>query len=531
MEADFSHAFFLNSLWASTFAAVFLTLPGVWIAALLGFEARAHRGPSVLLIAPFLGMCTYGPFSLLMTWLFGYSATILVFSWLLFQGLVVLGLRHLARGDMQVETFCAGTHRIIFILLVAAGLWALLPVSNIYPAVFDGGLYVNENIFDHMKIAIVNSIAREGIPAKDPFYAPLGQQIDLIYYYAWHFVGAQIRTITGVTGWQAEVAMQWFTSFAVMGMLAGMAIRVAKHASAGFILLLLALTGPPVESFISSVGPRFAHWLGFPSSHSFEVIWIQLSWAPQHAVAGLCTVLALFLISHAYSRPQLRWTHAVVIGMVSAFAFSSSVWVGGVAVCIAFPVLVLALWRTGLPLRLIGTPLAASVAFAIVLALPVLFAVMSGPEIGGDHFPLRFSVYRSTGYFALHGPFQYLGHIVLYWIEFIPWYLGVVFVLGVLALAAYRSDKIELRAFKGLSVAAVFIYFIMAQFIKSSIANNDFGWRVVNVPYDLLLIWSSLVIAHLFVRVADWRLVMPYPFFARVVGPVSGAGIAIGVIS
>jgi hypothetical protein len=59
----FSTEFFCNSLLAAAYAFFFFGLPGLWTGLLLGLRANL----SILFIAPALGLCTFGPFSLLFT--------------------------------------------------------------------------------------------------------------------------------------------------------------------------------------------------------------------------------------------------------------------------------------------------------------------------------------------------------------------------------------------------------------------------------------------------------------------------------
>jgi hypothetical protein len=34
------------------------------------------------------------------------------------------------------------------------------------------------------------------------------------YYYLWHFSAAVVAVLTGVSGWEADAALTWFTAFA-----------------------------------------------------------------------------------------------------------------------------------------------------------------------------------------------------------------------------------------------------------------------------------------------------------------------------
>ncbi|MBE9563327.1 MAG: hypothetical protein IMF12_10755, partial [Proteobacteria bacterium] len=130
-----------------------------------------------------------------------------------------------------------------------------------------------------------------------PYYAPNGETIPLIYYYTWHFLASQIKLIANVTGWQAEVAFNWFTGFATISFLSALAIRITKKAITGFLLLLFALAGPPADLLPMLLGPRWENLIGYPPVHGLEVLWMQMSWVPQHVFSALALVVLLFTVT------------------------------------------------------------------------------------------------------------------------------------------------------------------------------------------------------------------------------------------
>lgn len=385
-------------------------------------------------------------------------------------------------------------------LLAAASLWGLVPAFDIYPFLYQDGLYVNGQIYDHMKIAFVDGIAREGLPPLNPFYAPAGERIPLIYYYTWHFFGAQIKTLSGVSGWQAEVAMSWFTSFANVAFISALAVRISSRLWAGFALLLMGLASPPAAILPQIMGAWWKDFIDLPQGHPLEVLWVQLSWAPQHVFAALCSVLLLFLVTHALLSPRLRWNYAVIAGLTAAAGFGASVWVGGVALAIAIPALVLVLLLALSPLRFdyskYGMPLILALGVCAIFSLPVLYAVTSGPKVA-DGFPLALKLYNSTRLFERDTLLDIVAHIVLYWLQFLPLCLGIVYVLGLFAISTYSPRDLETRIFKYLSVSAILAYLLVIQWVQSAISNNDFGWRSVNVPFMLLLIWAAVALTEL----------------------------------
>ncbi|MBI4579612.1 MAG: hypothetical protein HY718_07920, partial [Planctomycetes bacterium] len=72
----------------------------------------------------------------------------------------------------------------------------------------------------------------------------MGKRILLVYYYLWHFLASHLRLIAGVTGWQADVALTWFTASSTISFLCLVAMRLSRRTLAAFFVLLLALRGP-----------------------------------------------------------------------------------------------------------------------------------------------------------------------------------------------------------------------------------------------------------------------------------------------
>jgi len=532
---SFVSDFFLHSLLAALVATILFSLPGLGVLRLLGLMTRKHF-LAALLVAPALGMCTYGPFSLAFTALFGYSTLTIIIAWLLFQAIVLLWIRQQA-NTIGIENFCYLSHTHSLFLLIGAALCAMIPTMNIFPAVYQDGLFVNGQIFDHAKIAIVDAIAREGLLPINPYYAPDGETIPLIYYYTWLFLTSQLKLLAGATGWQAEVAFNWFTGLASLSFLCALAIRMTQKARAGVFLLLFALTAAPADLLPLLFGPRWADWVGYPPVHGLELWWIQMSWVPQHLFSALAVVVLIFLVSRVLISERLHSSYAMMAGLTAAAAFGASVWVGGIALLFALPFLILmALWIR-LPKRhyfnALKTALLA-VAICGLFAIPLLISQTSGPSLLNAELPFGLELYTATSLFNKEPYWGYIAHIVLFWLQFLPLNLGIVFVLGSLAVLARSTTTIqEERIFQAISIGSIFGFLLIVQFLQSTIANNDLGWRAVLVPVMLLLVWSAIALTELSsgdsVMLSKWRTHAVR--WRKAVLPLAMVGLTIGIFS
>ena len=62
-------------------------------------------------------------------------------------------------------------------------------------------------IFDHSKIAIIDAMARLGLPPVNPLFGETRRAVRLAYYYLWHFSAAELALVARRSGWEADIAL------------------------------------------------------------------------------------------------------------------------------------------------------------------------------------------------------------------------------------------------------------------------------------------------------------------------------------
>ena len=225
---------------------------------------------------------------------------------------------------------------------LGAAVLAVGPALAILPKVSGESVLLASAIFDHSKIAIVDEMARLGLPPGNPFFGEVGQPARLAYYYLFHFSAAVLALLLGITGWEADAAMTWFAAFASLMLMMGLAAWIAGRTAAAYWVLPLALAAS-LRGFLRSCShpshcgnvlrpaSGFGAWLG------------HASWAPQHLISASCVVLAIWLMSQIAQRgtPLL----IVTLGLVAAAGFESSTWVGGVTFAAAALLSAWCCWR------------------------------------------------------------------------------------------------------------------------------------------------------------------------------------------
>ena len=210
----------------------------------------------------------------------------------------------------------------------AAALVALLPTATILPKSSGGAVWLADATFDHAKVAIIDAIARLGLPPVNPVIGEAGAQSGLAYYYLWHFSAAEIALVTSRSGWEADVGLTWFTAFASLTLMMGLAVWLSKRGIAAIFVVALATAGslwvPLSWTFqVKSFPPVLAPPIGMGG-------WLfQATWAPQHLMAASCVVTAMLLLTRYALRQNLALV--VTIALLVVAGFESSAFVGGIA--------------------------------------------------------------------------------------------------------------------------------------------------------------------------------------------------------
>ncbi|MFZ0113583.1 MAG: hypothetical protein WAL15_04440, partial [Xanthobacteraceae bacterium] len=255
----------------------------------LGFALAQRLLPRAVMlpVAPVLGWAVQNAASLPIFLLAGFSTTLVVALALLAlaAGIYAISAQRRAFGGLSVE-MPAWAYGL-------AALLAVIPTLAILPKETGDGVVLAGPMFDHAKAAIIDDMARLGLPPGNPFFGAAGDR--LAYYYLWHFGAAQFARVLGISGWEADVAMTWFTAFASLTLMMGLAAWLSRRAFATLWVGLFAL----------AASLRFPLWILIGSESVNGLVWpatglggwlFQASWVPQHLMAAACAVLAILLM-------------------------------------------------------------------------------------------------------------------------------------------------------------------------------------------------------------------------------------------
>src|SRR5580700_2389845 len=415
---------------ASSLNAVLAALVAAALWTLLGYALGRRLLPRALAAgaAPVLGWAVHGTVTLPLFTLIGFTPSAVIIVAVLCVIAAVLSFWFTALGDAETAAVIPPWS------VAAAALFALAPSVAIVPKFSGGAVYLANPIFDHSKIAIIDAMTRQGLPPVDPVYGAVGSHGQFFYYYLWHYSAAGLAQALRVSGWEADIALTWFTAFASLCLLMGVAVWLAKKPGAAIWVVLLAAAA----SLRVTLSWIFGSWSLKPfldDPTGFAGWLFQAAWAPQHVMSAACVVLAMLLVAR-YAM-QRSMALLLTLALVVVAGFESSTYVGGitfaVAALAAAPLLIAAIERPNRLRFVVGVAVAA--ALAIILALPFLnnqlYAVAArsgGSPVVFHHFEVLGSMFPQGLRRALDWP--------AYWLILLPIEFPATYLAGAITIAA-----------------------------------------------------------------------------------------------
>jgi hypothetical protein len=383
------------------------------------------------------------------------------------------------------STECART--IPWWAFAAAAALACVPAAAILPKFSASGVHLADPILDHSKIAMIDAIARQGLPPVDPVFSAVGVPDRLPYYYLWHYSAAELALPLHVTGWEADIALTWFTAFASLCLMMGLAVWLGQRSSAAIWAVALAAAASLRVTLSFIFGSyELAPFLAWPTG--FASWLFQVSWAPQHLMSASCVVAAMLLIAHYAQRQRLALLVTLVLVVVAGF--ESSTYVGGITFAVA------ALAAT--PVLLAGIDPARRFHFLAGLAVAAILVVGLAMPFLRDQF----------GTVAAHGgspvivrPYEVLGDLFpaslrcvldlpAYWLILLPIEFPAAYLAGALALAVMlrgapgKPEKRFVATLACLAGASLVTSWLLFSTLGD---NNDLGMRAVLPAASVLI--------------------------------------------
>ena len=392
--------------------------------------------------------------------------------------------------------------------IAIAAVWPLLAFSRLID-LDDGTVLMSMAAFDYSShTLVVDSIVRTGIPPTNPAFRAAGP-VGLFYYYFW-FLQCAVADWIGGELVSPRLAAAAGSRWVAVGLVALVCLAIEevsrstsqriRRAQQRMAALLLWVSGADLLGVLV-YGLGKGDWAR-DSDLWNELVssWLNSSTYNLHHVAALtCWMLAFLVLLRSVRDPGRRsWTHGLpVAALALASAAGTSVWVtmvGAAGMCVWIGWL----WARKTGPRIV-VPVAAS-ALGLVTSVPFILELISARQ--ESRFPLALSARR---FFLLDGRLDDLGVTspwivetsrllalpVNYLLEF-----GLFALVGTLYVWRLRRLRRLGEADRMLlSIAATSL--VICSVVRSTLVNNDLGWRGLLFAQMVTLLWTAQLIPPL----------------------------------
>jgi hypothetical protein len=473
---------------ASPVNAVLCALIATAFWTLLGYALARHLLPRVLALGA----------AAVIGWAAHSAVTLPVYDWIGFSPITVIAIGALcilvSGFSLSLPAPGSDAESALTVpawALAAAAILALVPAAAILPKFAGDAVQLADPIFDHAKSAMIDAMARLGLPPVNPVFGEFGAPGRLAYYYLWHFSAAEVALTLGTSGWEADIGLTWFTAFASLSLMMGLAVWLCKRSAAAIWVVALATAGSLWVTFDWLVGADDLAPLFWPPVGMAGWLF-QAAWVPQHLMAASCVVTAMLLLTRYAQRPSL--TLILTLALVIVAGFESSTFVGGVTFAIAGLI--------AAPILLAATDPARRLRFAAGLALAALLVVcliapfvldqLATVKARGGGAPIILSHYDVFGE-LLPRAIRRVLDVPAYWLIILPIELPAAYIGGAIGLAVVlrsalpRPEKLVFAVLACLAGAGLVVSWLLVSTLGD---NNDLGLRSI-LPAEVVLIVST----------------------------------------
>jgi hypothetical protein len=382
--------------------------------------------------------------------------------------------------------------------LVLAAFISVGIAAAIAPKTTGSVVRLSDPIFDHAKIAIVDDIARLGVPPGNPFLLDEGGSGRLAYYYLLHFSAAEWSHVLGVTGWEADVALTFFAAFACLGVMMSLAVTLSNRAAAGYWVLLMALTSSARRCFEDLIGKRALEpWL--PTPGGFGGWFFQSAWVPQHLISAGCVLLALYLFVRLAERPTL--VGSVLCALLIAAGFESSTWIGGVTFAVtlvpAVPLIIMSVKREAR--RPVAVALAGAAILVVLIVWPFVVDQLLSATRRQAAPPIAVRIFPTLGQ-DVPQAWRAIGNEPAFWLLLLPFELTASYVMGLLFVIKGRAWVHVGGSARRLALvlgASIVTSFLVAGTLANTLSNNnDLAWRAGLLGASGLIVAAAVGLSY-----------------------------------
>ncbi|MER8511202.1 hypothetical protein NKH91_31570 [Mesorhizobium sp. M0894] len=374
-----------------------------------------------------------------------------------------------------------------FSWLAVAFLVCLLPAFAIIPQHYGESAGVGAPIWDHVKIAIVNEIAQNGLPPKNPFYSDVGSANTLIYYYVWHFIAACTSVITGASGWEADIALTGVTALSSTFVIAWLTVARSRNANAAWwvLPLLLSTSLRPIAQFAS--GNLLDNWM---TQEHLTTWFFKAAWAPQHLFSGTVALIAIMAYVRIIYYNTRSLNLPILMGAMLSSAYGSSTWAGGFSLLFILPVLgALSISHILQKKRLLEIAISIS-------AIVTIFSLCAGVLLYEQSVLLQYRKAVDFWVFPVFTSHYWFIDVTGFWTFLFFLEFGILYTSFLIwCLARPFDDSVRYKFIDRTIAIAILSPMLCAQFLHSILDYNDLGWHVITPSIMLMIVMTASLLS------------------------------------
>ena len=381
--------------------------------------------------------------------------------------------------------------------LVFIGLTVIFSVFIIWGCqnpIIDGGIYFHSSAYDHSRIAVVDSIVRNGFPLYTPWVTDNGNFIPLAYHFGIHTLMAQCVaafTLDSLLAASSVAGLICMISIFAMG---ATTIKLLNRKAGLLFLILLCLADGWEKSPWLDIEEMF---VTVPINFGFWAFMVNAFWTQQHLAGG---AMVLTVIIFAYDKLNLTDSSemvksALLTGVIIAASAYSSVYAGGIAAgLLAVTVFGMSIFDKDFRGKIINNKSFFGLAvFCAGLFVSVYLAYILqylNKEVAGIGFGLmpRFTdAAKQMNVLLLAG--------VTYFV-LLPLRIGIGYTLGFISCLIPRF--LPETQFVNFCKYYVFLVLAIIFVFHSNIYSNDFGWRMPTAAFYLIISFGTVCLYKLY---------------------------------
>ncbi len=385
--------------------------------------------------------------------------------------------------------------------VAAVLMWLLLVILESIDFDWRGALYQPLSVIDMVKhAATIQAIHDSGAPPWDPFFA---RPTRSSYYYFFYTLGALAERAGGgfIDARAAMGGLVFWTGLGVYAtarlMLRQAALGPVAGRRAGLLVAMLMLaSGLDIVPVVKKILVE-GLWLSSPGEWTEQVTpWpSSILWVPHHVtalIAGLVGFAALVEGVEAVEGRSLRAAMPKVL--VAALCFADSL---GLSIWVTLPAVMTAgLWSAWLLIerrfKALLT-LAAAGALSLLAASPQLADLSAGRS--GAALPIRLTV-RDFPMVdqTTHDPVaRTLARLLCLPLNYLAEF-GVFFSGAILFWSMFRWRAVHRNEMARVLTLGALSGLLLGSFLRSTLYNDDLGWRVTLYPQFTTLLWTVVAL-------------------------------------